>query len=170
MTVEVVLLIITEIVKVVTAATVLVTTESITAATGTISGVTTERITIDKITTVTTETDRRTTTETTIGQSEATCSCNLCKSFTPRHIGVKKNEIFSFSRYGNYGHGHMERKRKPEDYYDRRFAKESRPQDPRSRPGMSSISPMMDPHEYHWPRFSPPGGHWQTFAKCWSSV
>ena len=53
----------------------------------------------------------------------------------------------------------MERKRKPDDYYDRRFAKESRPQDPRSRPGMSSISPMMDPHEYHWPRFSPPGGH-----------
>ena len=93
MTVEVVLLIITEIVKVVTAATVLVTTESITAATGTIPGATTERITIDKIT-VTMATDRRTTTETTIGESETTCSCNLYKSFTLRHIGSEKTKYF----------------------------------------------------------------------------
>ena len=94
MIVEVVLLIITEIVKVVTAATVLVTTESTTAATRAIPGATTERITIGKITTVTTATDRRMTTETTIGENETTCSCNFYKSFTPRHIRTGKRNIF----------------------------------------------------------------------------
>ena len=73
MIVEVVLVIITEIVKV-TAVTVRFTTESITAATGTIHGATTEHITTGKITTVTTVTDRR---MTTIGESEM-ASCYNC--------------------------------------------------------------------------------------------
>ena len=60
-------------------------------------------------------------------------------------------QLYFFHRYGNYGHGHMDRKRKP-DNYDRRFAKESRSQDPREargHPGMDTVSPLVDPHEYH---------------------
>ena len=69
MIVGVVLVIITEIVKV-TAATVQVTIESITAVTGTIHEATTEHITTGKITTATTATDPQ---MTTIGETETAC-------------------------------------------------------------------------------------------------
>ena len=91
MIVEVVLVIITAIVKV-TAVTVRFTTESITAATGTIHGATTEHITTGKITTATTATDRR---MTTTGEGETACyNCVNRLHILIYETFELKNEIF----------------------------------------------------------------------------